>query len=141
MDSLIQSALEEWGERPVTKLLEMDSLIQSAFYSPTPPLLFLCRYVNHDELRSFICTFATMGTKKNQLEHNKYLGMACLQEGSSKPETCVCNCLNLLLNPFFSSVQQSGPGAGIMEADDRQVTTVFTVQPSFLHGRWTNRVS
>ena len=25
------------------------------------------------------------------------------------------------------------PGAGIMEADDRQVTTVFTVQPSFYH--------
>ena len=24
----------------------------------------------------------------------------------------------------------AGPGAGIMEADDRQVTTVFTVQPS-----------
>ena len=25
------------------------------------------------------------------------------------------------------------PGAGIMEADDHQVTTVFTVQPSFHH--------
>ena len=25
------------------------------------------------------------------------------------------------------------PGAGIMEADDRQVTTVFTVQPYFHH--------
>ena len=25
------------------------------------------------------------------------------------------------------------PGAGIMEADDRQVTTVFVVQPSFHH--------
>ena len=25
------------------------------------------------------------------------------------------------------------PGAGIMEADDRQVTTVFTVQSSFNH--------
>ena len=33
------------------------------------------------------------------------------------------------------------PGAGIMEADDRQVTTVFTVQPSFHHRRSTNRVS
>ena len=33
------------------------------------------------------------------------------------------------------------PGAGIMEADDRQVTTVFTVQPSFHHRHSTHRVS
>ena len=33
------------------------------------------------------------------------------------------------------------PGAGIMEADDRRVTTVFTVQPSFHHRHSTNRVS
>ena len=33
------------------------------------------------------------------------------------------------------------PGTGIMEADDRQVTTVFTVQPSFHHRHSTNRVS
>ena len=32
-------------------------------------------------------------------------------------------------------------GADIMEADDRQVTTVFTVQPSFHHRHSTNRVS
>ena len=32
------------------------------------------------------------------------------------------------------------PGAGIMEADDRQVTTVSTVQPSFHHRHSTNRV-
>ena len=32
-------------------------------------------------------------------------------------------------------------GAGIMEADDRQVTTVLTVQPSFHHLHSTNRVS
>ena len=34
-----------------------------------------------------------------------------------------------------------GSGAGIMEADDHQVTTVFTVQPSFHHRHSTNRVS
>ena len=33
------------------------------------------------------------------------------------------------------------PGAGITEADDRQVTTVFTVQPSYHHRHSTNRVS
>ena len=33
------------------------------------------------------------------------------------------------------------PGAGIMEADDRKVTTVFTVQPSFHHRYSTNPVS
>ena len=33
------------------------------------------------------------------------------------------------------------PGAGVTEADDRQVTTVFTVQPSFHHRHSTNRVS
>ena len=32
-------------------------------------------------------------------------------------------------------------GAGIMEADDRQMSTVFTVQPSFHHWHSTNRVS
>ena len=33
------------------------------------------------------------------------------------------------------------PGAGIMEADDRQVTSVFTVQPSFHQRHSTNPVS
>ena len=33
------------------------------------------------------------------------------------------------------------PGAGIMEADDRQVTTVFTVQPSFHRRHSTKRAS
>ena len=32
-------------------------------------------------------------------------------------------------------------GADIMEVDDRQVTTVFTVQPSFHHRHSTNRIS
>ena len=32
-------------------------------------------------------------------------------------------------------------GTGIMEADDRHVTTVFTVQPTFQHRHSTNRVS
>ena len=36
---------------------------------------------------------------------------------------------------------QFSPGAGIMEADDRQVTTVFTGQPSFHHRHSTKRVS
>ena len=38
-------------------------------------------------------------------------------------------------------VNKERPGAGIMEADDHQVTTVFTVQPSFHHRHSTNRVS
>ena len=40
-----------------------------------------------------------------------------------------------------SDLKTGTPGAGIMEADDRQVTTVFTVQPSFHHRHSTNRVS
>ena len=36
---------------------------------------------------------------------------------------------------------ERGTGAGIMAADDREVTTVFTVQPSFHHRHSTNRVS
>ena len=39
------------------------------------------------------------------------------------------------------NVRTVQPGAGIMEADDRQVTTVFIVQPSFHHRHSTNRVS
>ena len=41
----------------------------------------------------------------------------------------------------FSVPSVISPGAGITEADDRQVTTVFTVQPSFHHRHLTNRVS
>ena len=36
---------------------------------------------------------------------------------------------------------RSRSGVDIMEADDRQVTTVFTVQLSFQHQHSTNRVS
>ena len=39
------------------------------------------------------------------------------------------------------SLGDTEPGAGIMKADDSQVTTVFTVQPSFHHRHSTNRVS
>ena len=42
---------------------------------------------------------------------------------------------------LLSRPRESKTGAGINEADDRQVTTVFTVQPSFHHQRSTNRVS
>ena len=37
------------------------------------------------------------------------------------------------------ALHEGGLGAGIMEADDCQVTTVFTVQPSFYHRHSTNR--
>ena len=40
-----------------------------------------------------------------------------------------------------SGLESGRPGAGIMEADDRQVTTVLTVQPSFHHRHSTNRVA
>ena len=40
-----------------------------------------------------------------------------------------------------SVVRTDKPGAGIMEADDRQVTTVFTVQSSFHRRHTTHRVS
>ena len=39
------------------------------------------------------------------------------------------------------SARTGWPGASIMEADDHQVTTVYTVQPSFHHRHSTNRVS
>ena len=35
-----------------------------------------------------------------------------------------------------AGVRTAGPGVGIMEADDRQVTTVFTVQRPFHHWHW-----
>ena len=54
-------------------------------------------------------------------------------------------CLDRVLCPWFSGWKKASylrhPGAGIMEADDHQVTTVFTVQPSFHHRDSTNRVS
>ena len=56
---------------------------------------------------------------------------------SSKP-------LLLLLsayNPYPDTDVGEPPGADTMKADDRQVTTVFTVQPSFHRRRSTNRVS
>ena len=43
---------------------------------------------------------------------------------------------------FVSALIVEGTSwAGIMEADDSKVTTVFTVQPSFHHRHSTNRVS
>ena len=42
---------------------------------------------------------------------------------------------------IFCDVLIGGSGTGVMEADDRQVTTVFTVQPSFGHRQSTNSVS
>ena len=55
------------------------------------------------------------------------------------------NCLHLgkaeVLRRARNFLDMDRPGAGIMEADDRQVTTVFTVQPSFHHPYSTNLVS
>ena len=45
------------------------------------------------------------------------------------------------LSLSLSSSLSSSSGAGIIEADDRQETTVRTVQPSFHHRHSTNRVS
>ena len=68
---------------------------------------------------------------------------------SGKPEPVACKfqpsvCSALLLLDFAAVISDSDPhhssGAGIMEADDRQVT-VFTVQPSLRHRHSTNRVS
>ena len=42
---------------------------------------------------------------------------------------------------LMSGLAHGGPGAGIMEANDRQVTTVFTIPMSFHHRHSTNRVS
>ena len=53
-------------------------------------------------------------------------------------------CVSILVCPSSASapwLEFLHPGAGIMEADDRQVTTVFTVQPSFHHRHSTNPVS
>ena len=43
--------------------------------------------------------------------------------------------------PPSSNADPRTPGAGIMEADNRQAMTVFTVQPSFHHRHSTNRAS
>ena len=43
--------------------------------------------------------------------------------------------------PYTVNAQFMRIGAGIMEANDRQVTTVFTAQPSFHHRHSTNQVS
>ena len=42
---------------------------------------------------------------------------------------------------FLEPLPYRSPGASIIEADDRQVTTVFTVQLSFHHRHSTNPVS
>ena len=64
-------------------------------------------------LRMFLTrnTFLTMRIQLSDLACIKYLGL---------PVSVRC------------------PGAGIMEADERQVTTVFTVHPSFHHRHATN---
>ena len=55
-----------------------------------------------------------------------------------------CMRWNVTQIPFYKSVCSlfgHRPGAGIMEADDRQVTTVLTVQQSFHHGHSADLVS
>ena len=44
-------------------------------------------------------------------------------------------------NIFYTQRLLARSGAGIMGADDRQVMTVFTIQPSFHHRHSTNWVS
>ena len=61
--------------------------------------------------------------------------------------TSLCSGRRVKLQHFFLDILVLGEpadfsaGAGIMEADNRQVTTVFTVQPSFHHRHYTSRVS
>ena len=53
--------------------------------------------------------------------------------------------LNMGSNPWLGVSQSKephgSPGAGVMEADDCQVMTVFTVQRSFHHWHSTNQLS
>ena len=55
---------------------------------------------------------------------------ACLKTGWSE-----------LLRGLRHTLGKDSLGSGIKEAYDRQVTTVFTVQPSFHHRHSTKRVS
>ena len=60
------------------------------------------------------------------------------------PCKCPCNLqvfADLLLFSVSTIAVLLASGAGIMAADDRQVTTVFTVRPSSHHRYSTNRVS
>ena len=59
---------------------------------------------------------------------------------ASRPLSCVLweECIQTFV---LCTVGGMHPGTGIMEADGRQVTTVFTEQPSFHHRHSTNRVS
>ena len=62
-------------------------------------------------------------------------GSGCPSNLLSQPLTADNGPTSPSINPL---TPEYTPGAGIMEADDRQVTTVFTVQPSFHHRYPTN---
>ena len=61
--------------------------------------------------------------------------------GFGGEEYVLASTFRTMLTSFAKTGSVALPGAGIMEADDRQVTTVFTVQPPFHHRHSTNRVS
>ena len=59
----------------------------------------------------------------------------------TKFERLLSKSLTTLEVMSYYLVVHTGPGVGIMEADDHQVTTVFTIQPSFHYRHSTNQVS
>ena len=65
----------------------------------------------------------------------------CMGNISDSPTLNLYMWVLSLLCPVVNLNRITCSGAGIMEADDRQVTTVFTVQPSFHLRHSTNRVS
>ena len=74
-------------------------------------------------------------------EHCGTLSQPSDLSGSGALHWKACIMWNILHRNCGGLEAKGGPGAGIMEADDHQVTTVFTVQRSFHNRNSTNRVS
>ena len=85
-------------------------------------------------LQAYLCTHSPLGSV---IAKKVPVGVrACV----GSVHKCVCQCGGDTSDQVIEEYA-SGPGTGVMEADDRQVTTVFTVQPLFHHRHSTDRVS
>ena len=91
-----------------------------------PPLLEISRSSSSSELEHF-CVFL--------------MGVVLQLRPVLRNISSSCSELEHFRVFLIGVVLQLRPGAGIMEADDRQVTTAFTVQRSFHHRHSTNRAS
>ena len=104
------------------------------------PLSFFTPFLQSINAVVFITFLEPLSTSAlSNIVNLPFTKFKLMQQVHDLPKRVVNSCFGVYC-PLVLFIHQT-PGAVIMEADDRHVTTVFTVQPSFHHRHSTNRVS